>query len=190
MFNTSKTDGISTGVVVWQSKNTQVAQGGFTLDDATLPVGSIIPIGTPIGFDESTRLAKVGKMAIAQASATNVAVEYKVLKGHIFTVGMLINSGAGTAQAITEIDTSNANYDLVKVGTTLGVAVTAGDAIFVGDIGATAPKGLLYASVEIGANGLAEVTVVLRGTVYARRIPPVPTAVRAKLPLIIFSESY
>jgi hypothetical protein len=189
MFNNLKTDGIGTGVVIWQSKNTQVAQGGFTLDDATLAVGTIVPAGTPIGFDEATRLAKPLKSGVAQANATNTATAYKVLKGHLLKVGMTIIAGAGTGRSITEIDTTDPAFDLLTVGTTIGVAVTAGDPIYVADLGFT-PKGLLYESVVIGANGLAEATVVLRGTVYARRIVPVSAVVRAKLPLIIFSESF
>lgn len=190
MFNTTKTSGIGTGVVVWQSKNTQVAQGGFTLSDSAFPAAAEVPVGVPVGFDESTRIAKVGKVGVAQASATNSATTYKVLKGSLLAVGMSIKSGASGAQTITVIDTSNEAYDLLTVGTTLGVTVAVGADIFVDDIGYTAPKGLLYAPVLVGANGIADITVVVRGTVYARRIPPVSVASRAKMPLIIFSESF
>ena len=49
-------------------------------------------------------------------------------------------------------------------------------------------KGLLYTDVVIEAN--APVDVVLRGTVYARRVTPaIDEAHRKALPLIIFSES-
>lgn len=190
MFNTTRTDGISAGVVIWQSKNTQVAQGGFTLDDSLFAEGEVILAGTPIGYDEATRLAKVGKYGVAQAGATDTATQYKLLKGHVLKVGMEINSGAGTAQAITVIDTTDANFDLITVGTTIGVTITTGDAYVVDDLGVTGKQSLLYAPVVIGGNGLADVTVVLRGTVYARRIAPVPASIQANMPLIIFSESF
>lgn len=190
MFNNNKTDGISTGMVVWQSKNLQVAQGGFTLDDSNFAVGSVIPVGTPIGFDEATRLAKVAKIGVAQANATNSATTYKVLKGHILKVGMSVKTGASDSKAITEIDTTNELYDVITVEATLGVVVATGDSIYVDDAGYSTVKGLLYSNVEIGANGLADVTVVLRGTVYARRITPIPVVIKEKMPLIIFSESF
>lgn len=190
MLNNNRTDGISTGIVVWQSKNLQVAQGGFTLDDASFSVGDIIPVGVPIGFNESTRMAKVAKIGVAQASATNSATTYKVLKGHVLKVGMSVKTGASGSQAITEIDTTNSLYDEITLGATLGVVVAVGAEIFVDDDGYTNQKGLLYANVEIGANGLADVSVVLRGTVYARRIAPVSTVLKGKMPLIIFSESF
>lgn len=187
-----KKEYIPSGVPIWQSKNTQVAQGGFTLNDAAFATeGLVIPAGIPIGFDESTRIATIGKFAVAQASATNSAVEYKVLKGHKLAVGMSIVSGAaGTARAITVIDTTNADYDLITVGTTLGVVIAVGDSIYVADAGYTKLKGLLYEDAIIDSNGVADISVVLRGTVYARRIVPVPATVQAKLPLIIFSQSY
>lgn len=190
MFNTKRTDGISTGVVIWQSKNTQVAQGGFTLDDASFVEGTVIPAGTPVGFDEATRLAKVYKSGVAQASATGTATTYKVLKGNLFVVGMTVKSGASAGQVITAIDRANVAYDEITTAATLGVTVATGAAIYVDDDGLAKVKGLLYASVEVGGNGLADITVVLRGTVYARRITPIPATVKALLPLIIFSESF
>lgn len=187
-----KKEYIPSGIPIWQSKNTQVAQGGFTLNDAAFATENlVVPAGIPIGFDESTRVATVGKFAVAQATATDSATSYKVLKGHKLAVGMEITSGAAAAaQAITEIDTDEDGYDLVKVEATLGVAIAVGDSIYVADAGYTKLKGLLYEDAVIDSNGVADISVVLRGTVYARRIVPVPATVQAKLPLIIFSQSY
>ena len=185
-----KKETIKSGIVIFQD-DVKVAQGGFLLDDVAFTTeGLVIPAGTPIGFDESTRIAKVCKIGVAQANATNTATTYKVLKGSLLKVGMSINSGAGTARSITEIDTTNADYDLLTVGSTIGVAVTAGDAIFVSDAGYTGVKGLLYEDATINSNGVVDVAVVLHGAVYARRIPPVPATIQAKLPLIIFSQSF
>jgi len=188
MFENTKTEG-TTGVPIWQSKNLQVAQGGYTLDDLFV-AGEVIPSGVPIGYDDTTRLAKVGKLGVAQAGATNTATQYKVLKGNLLKVGMTVKSGASAGKVITEIDKTNADYDLLTTATTLGVVIATGDAIFVDDIGYTAPKGLLYSPVIIGANGIIDVTVVLHGTVYARRIAPLTAALKAMMNLIIFSDSY
>lgn len=175
------------GIPVYQ-KILEVAQGGFTLDDSVFANGDIIPIGTVIGYDESTRKAKVAKMGVLQANATNSATSYQVHKRHNLAVGMSIILAGGTARAITAIDTSNASYDAVSVGTTIGVAGTAGDAIYVSDIGVTAPKGTLLEELVVDTN--ATLSVVIRGTLYHRRIKQVPASVQAKLPNLIFSESY
>lgn len=101
----------------------ETARGGFTLDATGLTAGDVIPAGTPIAFDESTRKAK-------KATLTGTAPN----------------------------QTSDA-------------------------------KGLLYKAVKVQDS--APVDVVLRGTVYARRVTPaIDTAHREALPLIIFSESF
>jgi len=188
MLNVSKTT-ISTGTPVYQ-KVIELAQGGFTLNDSAFAAGESIPAGAAIGFDESTRIAKVAKMAVVYENAANNVTVYKVKKGHLLKVGQNVKTGAGTAYAITAIDKTNANYDTITVGTTLGIAVVVGDAIFVSDAGYSGVKGLLYQDAEVDANGIASVSVVLRGTVYDRRITPVATSVKTTLSQIIFSQSY
>lgn len=169
----------------------ETAQGGFMLDETVLAVGTTIPAGTVIGFDEATRKAKPLKGAVLQASVLNSATTYPVLKGHNLAVGMSINLTGGTARAITAIDDSNADYDTVTVGTTIGVAANAGAQVFVNDNGYTKAKGLLMNAVEVPASGYTEsVAVVIDGTVYHRRIPPVSDTVKALMPNIIFSESF
>ena len=187
-----KKDTQTTGIPIYQGKNTEVAQGGFTLNDPAFSVeNTVIPAGSLIGFDESTRTAKVAKIAVAQAASTASATTYKVLKGHKLAVGMLIKSGsASVGQAITAIDTTNADYDLLTVGTTIGVSVAVGAAIFVDDEGYKNLKGLLYSDATIKPDGTTDIAVVLRGIVYARRIQPVPATIKANLPLIIFSQSF
>lgn len=174
-------------IPIWQSKNLQVAQGGFTLEGTA---GEIVKAGTPIAFDEGTRLAVIGKFGVAQAVATNAATQYKVLKNSKLVVGMSVTSGAAAAaKKITAIDKTDVNFDLITLEATLGVAIAVGDSIYVDDAGKT-PKGLLYQEVTIGNNSIQDITIVIRGTVYARRIHPVPATVKALLPLIIFSESF
>lgn len=189
MLTNTKTT-VNSGAVIFQ-KVLEVAQGGFTLDDSGFVAGDTIAAGTPIGFDESTRLAKVAKVAVLYADATNIATTYQVKKGHVLKVGSLVNLAGGTARAITAISVVNAAYDELTVGTTIGVAATAGAAVFITDAGYTAVKGLLYSDVILDANVLADIAVVLRGTVYDRRIKtPIPNSVKASMPLIIFSQSF
>lgn len=181
-------------VVIWQ-KIHDTAQGGFLLDVTGLTLGSVLKAGSLISFDESTRIAKVIKSATVQADATNVATDIRVLKGHTFKVGdYLARVEGGKAYAITAIVTTDPVYDTLTVGTTLGVALTAGDALFQStSTGASAaisltPSGLSYEDYVVTAN--TDISVVLNGRVYARRIPGIVAGLKAKLPLIIFSQSY
>lgn len=186
---------VSSGVQVWQ-KVLETAQGGFTLDNTGLADGLTIPAGTPVGYDESTRKASVLKTATLQADATNTATKYRVLKGSPIAVGDNIGSAkGGAAYAVTAIDKSNAGYDELTVSTTLGVALSAGDAIFQSSAtGGTAaaykvtPKGRLYQDVVAAAD--ADVAVVLRGTIYARRAPGLSAELQGLTPLIINSQSF
>jgi hypothetical protein len=172
------------------------AQGGFTLDNSVLTAGAKVPVGSVMGFDESTRKANVLVVAELYEDATDEATSYKVKKGHLFTDGKVLGAEIeGAAYAITEIDTSNADYDVITVGTTLGVALDAGVVLFESAASgadkcalAVTPKGLLYSEVTVGAN--EPCAVCIRGTVYERRIPVVPDAVKAYIPNIIFSQSY
>lgn len=94
--------------------------------DLTQPV---LHEGTPIGRD-SNGLYHVVKTALLKANAANDATTYTVMKGHNFKVGDIIMAKtAGKAYAITTIATNSGNnaYDDITVGTTLGVAVSAGD---------------------------------------------------------------
>lgn len=178
----------SYGVPIFQTV-LETAQGGFTLDDSGVTAGATVKAGTVISYDETTRKAKVAKTATMQAAATNTATEYRVLKGHNLKVGDSIKvEDGGTARAITSIVTTDANYDAVNVGTTIGTAADIGDALLVDDTGYSAPKGLLYFDIEAGTN--TEVAVVTRGTVYENRINSVPAVVKAKIPNIIFSKSF
>ncbi len=58
----------SAGIPIWQSKNTQVAQGGFTLIGGT--PNTEIPAGTVIACDEETRTASVVS-AVDEMKAVN-----------------------------------------------------------------------------------------------------------------------
>jgi hypothetical protein len=172
----------------------EVSQSGYTLETTGLVAGSILPAGTVIIADDSTRKAKAVKSANVVEVAAADALVYRVAKGSQLSVGDNIALGLkGKAYPITAIDKSNANYDSLTVGTTLGAAAVGVPLFQSSTTGATnsalsaTPTGTLYEPTLIEAN--ATITVVLRGTVYARRIPGVSADVKALLPLIIFSQS-
>lgn len=174
----------------------ETALGGFLLDTAILTAGNEVVRGTLMGYDEATRKAYVIKTAKVYANATNTATDIQVAKGHLFKIGdYLARTKGGKAYAITAINTSNASYDTLTVGTTLGVALTAGDGLFQSSAtGASnadyykTPKGLLFNTVTVGKND--SVSVLIRGTVLQRRTPVVPDEIKLLLPLIVFSQSF
>lgn len=180
----------------WQGTDDDISlvQGGFALVITGLPLGVVLPGGTPFSYDEAARTATPVKTATLYANATNVATVYQVKKGSAFIVGDFFATGAagGAAYAIASIDTSNALYDAFTLGTTLGVAATAGDLFYKSTAtGATASayptiNGLLYDDTVVTAG--ESVTIVWRATVYARRIPYNAT-IAAALPSVKFSQS-
>ena len=186
------------GIPVYQgtAKDIQLLQGGCLLNTTGLTAGNIIPAGTPVVYDEVTRVASILHNARAQANASASAVNYPVEKGHSLVVGDYLASGAvgGKAYPITAIDTSNASFDTITVGTTIG-AVTAGDLLFASTAtGATASalpaiNGLTYDEVIVSSN--ISLSVVIRGTVYARRVPwSAAIEALSGLKQFIYSKSY
>lgn len=193
----TKTEGGS-GIPVWQGigKDIQLAQGGFLLTDPGLPADTIIPAGTPMVYNETTRVAAILGTGVAYATAGATDTDYPVTKGHTLKVGDYFASGAagGKAYAITAIDTETSTlYDIITLGTTIG-AVTAGDLVYASTAtGATASaypaaNGLLYDDTVTGTG--QDVSIVIRGTVYARRVPYNATiAAMTGLKNIIWSQS-
>ena len=192
---------VGTGSVpVWQgtNKDIQLAQGGFLLDITGLSPGDVLLAGTPLVYDEATRIAVVMHSGTAYANAGGSATAYQVKKGSSLKVGDNLASGAtgGKAYPITAIDKTNAAYDTITVGTSIG-AVTAGDTLYAStSTGATASalpaaNGLLYEETEVFPTGLKNsVSAVIRGTVYARRVPySAAIAALTGLKFIIYSQS-
>lgn len=179
---------VNSGIPIYQ-KVDETASGGFTISETVLPAGTTIPAGTVMGYDETSRLAVPAKFGVLQANALNSDTVYKVLKGSNLAVGMSINLPSGTARAITAIDTTNANYDSITVGTTIGQAANAGIGLFVSDAGYNAGlKGLLWHDHDLATG--EDCALVVKGTVYANRIAPIPDSIKALIPTIIFSKSY
>lgn len=187
---------VNGGIPVFQSR-LESAYGGFVLDHSTLTVGDTVKAGQPLGYDEATRKAKVVKLFKVYENASSSATAIKVYKGHHGKVGDYVAvTVGGAAYAITAIDTSNALYDTLTVGTTLGVALTADTSVLFQSsaTGASAAaysvtaKGLLYEDTDVSAG--VSVSVVTRGTVYERRVPAATAVVKAAIPQILYSSSY
>lgn len=190
MQNTKTTE--TRGLIVFVKKIEDIP-GGVTLAAADV-TQAVIGAGTPVGKD-ANGLFHVIKTAKAQANAANNATTYKVLKGHNIKVGDFLSTGAlKIAYAITAIDTSNADYDTLTVGTTLGVAVTAGDILITAAAEATGntsafkytPYGLLGSDVQIVSGDNHLVDVIVRGTVRDANIWPVHADIKTALPHIRF----
>lgn len=188
---------VSDGIVVFQ-KVIATAQGGFTLETSDLVVGANLKAGTLIGAtaaNETARRVTAIKTVLVYEAATNTATDIKIAKGHHFKVGNNIAAvKGGKAYAITVIDTANAAYDTITVGTTLGVVLAVGDVLFqsTGN-GASAaaylrPLGLLYEDTEIASE--VDVAVVISGIVYGRRTTGLHASILLDIPNIIVSQSY
>ncbi|MHA4844419.1 hypothetical protein ACX0G7_09655 [Flavitalea antarctica] len=190
------TSSVKSGLQVWQ-KVFETVQGGLGLDTTGITgFTHYLPAGTPVIFDEATRLAKVLKTAEVTEAAGGAAVAYKVKKNHCFKVGdYLARVVGGAAYAITAIDTTTSTlYDTLTVGTTLGAAAVGAGLFQSSATGASAaalmytPNGLTYDEYELGKTD--SVSVVIRGTIYARRTFAQQASVKTALSLIQFSNSY
>jgi hypothetical protein len=180
-----------------------LASGGFALVQTGFLNDDVIPRGTPLIFDEAARTATVVRTAVLFANASNSATTYQVKKSlnpnqPLLKVGdYLAAIAGGAAYAITAIDsTTNTDHDVITVGTTLGVALTAGATLFASTAtGASAAafgaiNGLLYEETLVQLGYQQSVSAVIRGTVYARRVPyTAALAALSGLTNIIYSQS-
>lgn len=175
--------------------------GGGTLDTSNLTKGDVIQRGVLGNFNEATRLFtvlktfKVFEPAVVDATAYKI---YKEVNGqpNLAKVGDIIAiKEGGVASAITAIDKTNAGYDAITVGTTLGLAVNADDALFESSAaGASAAKvkvevnGWLREDADVDDNEFVSVGRI--GTLYERRLPAaVPADVKNQVKgSIIFSQ--
>lgn len=99
--------------------------GGVTVKVAELG-GTALLEATPMAYSAADGMAHVCKTALIVSDAANNATSYDVAKGHHFKVGDKFGTSGANGQAITAIDkTTNADKDVITVGTTLGVAITA-----------------------------------------------------------------
>ena len=98
---------------------------GVTVSVADLG-GAVLTEGTPLAYVAADGMYHVSKTALIVTDAANDATTYDVAKGHHFKVGDKFGTEGANGQAITAIDkTTNTDKDVITVGTTLGVAITA-----------------------------------------------------------------
>ncbi|PSR54160.1 hypothetical protein AHMF7605_11825 [Adhaeribacter arboris] len=184
-------------IPVWQRNGGQMSavQGGFGLDRTGLPDGYVIPAGCPMIANETTRLAKPLVVGTVVETAGGSATTYKVNKNSPLAIGQNFAAKPGNkAYPITAIDKTNADYDVVTVGTTIG-AVNAGELVFASSTtGASnssfgGVNSVNYAD-KIVRDG-ESITVVIanpNNPLYAKRVPYSPE-LEAALPRIIYSQS-
>lgn len=171
---------------------------GVTVATTELVNGGILPEGAIVGKDNSTGVYHLIKTAVLAANAANDATTYTVKKGHHFKVGDFISAGIGKkAYAITAIATNSgdATCDDLSVGTTLGVAISAGEAIVQAAAQATGnTSALKYAApyavvgdsynVVAGTNIFAQAWLI--GVIKGALAPAAPADVIAKVPGVQF----
>lgn len=167
---------------------------GITVSAADL-TQKVLHEGTPVGKDENG-LYHVVKVAVLSADATNTATAYTVKKGHNFKVGDVVMLATGSkAYTITGIATnaSDATSDDLTVDTTLETAAKAGDAIYnAAKAGASGsafkyePIALVGESYDVEALSNHIVNAWTIGQIRESNIPPVGSAVKAKLPGMVF----
>ena len=137
--------------------------------------------------------------AVVVEDVADDAVVLKVRKGSQLKVGKFVagDVAGSKAYAITKIDVSGADHDVVTVGTTLGVAIPAGEAIYEvkaqdaeggkGEL-PILPYGLGKNEVDLSKNH-AETGVSVRGTyTVATMAFGAPRAFTKHLPLMRFKR--
>lgn len=120
--------------ILWNEGNAVRATSGGTVVSSELPTATTyLEKGCPVRLNYSTGAINVVKSAKLYADAAVDAVVYQVEKNHFFKVGdffTTFDADSVKAYAITEIDTTtNTTHDVITVGTSLGVALTAADVI-------------------------------------------------------------
>lgn len=168
--------------------------GGATIAMADFTDGNIIPAGSVI-CKGPTSLYRILKTARLHTAAGNTATDYLVLKGHGFKTGDFIAALTGAkAYAITGINTSNADYDTISVGTTLGVAIAQYAGIFQAAAESASntsafkyePLAVSGHSLELRTGEVNAVDAWLRATVIEANAPVVTAQIKAALPQILW----
>lgn len=104
--------------------------GGVTVSVADIG-GTVLKEGTPLAYAAADGMYHVTKTAKLVTAAAIDAVTYEVEKGSHYKVGDRFATEGANGQLITAIDkTTNADKDIITVGTTLGVVIAAGVVTF------------------------------------------------------------
>lgn len=166
---------------------------GVTVCSSELVAGGILQEGTVLGGKDAAGLYHVVKTARLHEDATEATTDYKVKKGHHFKVGDFVMLKVGAkAYAITKIDTSDAVYDKITVGTTLGeeAKVANGAALVLASAESAdttsafkyVPKAMTGDSYDVEALNNHFVTAVTIGQFKESVIPAVSDDIKAALP--------
>lgn len=162
--------------------------GGVSIDTSKLG-GAVLKEGTPLGKG-SDGLYLVVKTAVVAENAGSSATEIKVAKGHHFLAGDKISNGTANAQTISSIDKSNASYDVITVGTTLGAALTAGNVLIEANSGAATlavtPIAVAGSSYDVTAGENLFVDAWLIAVVKEGSAPAVSTAIKTALKTVVY----
>jgi len=165
---------------------------GVTVKSAELVSGSILKEGTAIGKG-SDGLYHVVKTAEAVEAVAASGTSIKIAKGSHFKVGDFVMIAVnGKAYAITAIDTTEATYDTVTIGTAIG-AIAKGGVIMLADAehastGAAfkyTPKALTGDSYDVEALSNHLVSAVTIGQFKESVIPPINDAILGALKGIV-----
>lgn len=187
----SKTTETASNVVFDSILEVHPGGGVVSISDLTQ---TLLAAGTPVGKD-ANGLWHVEKTAEMQDAATNSATAYKVKKGHNFKVGDIITTGLlKIAYPITSITTTETAYDTLNVGTTLGVALSAGDILIQATAQATGntsaykytPIGLVAQDYDVVTGDNLAAAIVVRGSVKTALAPPIHTDIQSTLKTIRF----
>jgi len=162
--------------------------GGVTVSVASLG-GDALFEGTPIGVG-SNGLYQVCKTAQIITDATNAATTYEVAKGHHFKVGDYFAASTANGQLITSIDKSNASKDVITLGTTLGVAITANTAAYQtagsNKTFSVTPSAIAGSNENVVANSNLFVSAWVIGVVKESNAPKVTDAIKTALKGVIY----
>ncbi|MBA4852072.1 hypothetical protein [Emticicia sp. BO119] len=168
--------------------------GGGTVAVADFVDGFIVPAGSVVGKDNNG-LFHVLKVAKLTTAAGNTDTTYQVAKEHGFKVGDFIAALTGAkSYAITAIDTTNADYDILTVGTTLGVVINQYDGIFQASAQATSntsafkytPFGVTGSRIQLNAGDNNVVDIWIRASLFAVNAPVATTQIKAALPQVLW----
>ena len=165
---------------------------GVTVKSAELVSGSILKEGTAIGKG-SDGLYHVEKTALVVEAVAASGTSVKIAKGSHFKVGDFVMSAVnGKAYAITAIDTTNATYDTVTIGTAIGsiaknaiIMLADGEHASSGAAFKFAPKALTGDSYDVEALSNHLVSAVTIGQFKESVIPPINDAILGALKGIV-----
>lgn len=165
---------------------------GVTVKSAELVSGSILKEGTAIGKG-SDGLYHVEKTALVVENVAASGTSVKIAKGSHFKVGDFVMSAVnGKAYAITAIDTTNATYDTVTIGTAIGaiskdaiIMLADGEHASSGAAFKFAPKALTGDCYDVEALSNHLVSAVTIGQFKESVIPPINDAILGALKGIV-----